>query len=180
MITEYKDKSEDIVLPPIPQELVSEFENTLHQLNFIKDNNKKLEKIYEFLDLYNKFVATFSVCHNGCSACCKNEVQITKLEAQFIQDNTEYLISNNYFNKNWDCPFLINDSCTIYNVRPFSCRTMHTLDDPKYCETNEEHKLYGAYFGRGVPMYEQLAAIIKTISPDIKDIRFYFQKNKNK
>jgi len=180
MTNTYKDKSENTILPPIPEELISEFKNTVHQLSFIENNNEKLEKIYNFLDSYNKFIDTFSVCHNGCSACCKNEVQITKLEAQYIQDNTEHLISNNYFNKNWDCPFLINDSCSIYNTRPFSCRTMHTLDDPKYCETNEEHQLYGAYFGKGVPIYEQLAAIIKTISPEIKDIRYYFQKIKNK
>lgn len=178
MITAYKDKSEIITLPTIPEELIAEFKNTVQQLNFTEDNNKKLKIIYDFLDLYNKFVDTFSVCHNGCSACCKIGVQITKLEAQYIQDNTEYLISNNYFNKKWDCPFLVNDSCSIYNIRPFSCRTMHALDDPKYCKTNEEHHLYGAYLGKGVPMYEQLATIIQTISTEINDIRYYFQKNK--
>lgn len=176
MNKQYKDKSEEIILPQIPKELNDAFKETLHQLNFMKNNNERLEKIYEFLDLYNKFVDTFSVCHNGCSACCKNEVQMTKLEAEFIQNNTEHVISNGYFNKKWDCPFLINDSCRIYNVRPFSCRTMHTLDDPKYCETNEEHRLYGAYLGKGVPMYEQFASIIKQLSPDIKDIRYYFKK----
>lgn len=177
MIKPYKNKNEKTELPPITKELVNKYDDTIHQINFTSDKYKILENIYDFLNTYNSFVDTFSVCHKGCSACCKNKVQITEIEAEYIQNNTDHKITNNsYFNKNWDCPFLIDNSCSIYNVRPFSCRTLHTLDDPKYCETSEEHQLYGAHLGKGVPMYERMASIIKTISPDIKDIRYFFKK----
>jgi len=34
------------------------------------------------------------------------------------------------------CPFLINDICSIYEMRPLTCRIHYVEDNPKLCETN--------------------------------------------
>jgi len=39
-----------------------------------------------------------------------------------------------WFTKNIPCPFLENALCTVYEARPLSCRTYHSLDDPGKCK----------------------------------------------
>ncbi|MDM5329851.1 YkgJ family cysteine cluster protein [Neobacillus sp. CF12] len=39
-----------------------------------------------------------------------------------------------YTRKNVKCPFLINNSCSIYDARPFVCRTYFSYGNPKNCE----------------------------------------------
>ncbi|HEC0150777.1 TPA: YkgJ family cysteine cluster protein, partial [Escherichia coli] len=50
-------------------------------------NNPFLEisLIYGFLDTFGEFASTFTVCQKGCSACCKIGVEMTALEASFIE-----------------------------------------------------------------------------------------------
>ncbi|HIP33359.1 MAG TPA: YkgJ family cysteine cluster protein [Bacteroidia bacterium] len=177
----YRDKSDIIDLPKIPTHFV-ELANTLIKDIFTTEESKinKLEKIYNFLTIYGNFVQTFSVCSKGCSHCCSIDVQITELEAIYIQEKghkqlKEY-IHNKSINNYTPCPFLNSDNgeCTIYNDRPFNCRTFHTLDDPKYCETNEEHQLYNTYTSE---YYSKLFDILLQYlnrHQDIYDIRDYF------
>ncbi|MEI4771427.1 YkgJ family cysteine cluster protein [Psychrobacillus sp. FJAT-51614] len=39
-----------------------------------------------------------------------------------------------YTRKNIKCPFLINNSCSIYDARPIVCRTYFSYGNPKNCE----------------------------------------------
>lgn len=43
-----------------------------------------------------------------------------------------------YTNKNVKCPFLIDNSCSIYEARPTSCRTYFSYGNPKACR-NENY-----------------------------------------
>jgi Fe-S-cluster containining protein len=42
-------------------------------------------------------------------------------------------IDNAYFNLKVKCPFLENESCTIYKSRPFACREYYVTTKPEYC-----------------------------------------------
>ena len=106
--------------------------NYHHYLNFI---NEKLKNFFEIQEPY-------IFCHKGCSLCCKNsqfpysqiEIQylkegIAKLEDKLrseIQLKIKKIIEKkkNYKGKNfrYDCPFLINNECTIYEHRGILCR----------------------------------------------------------
>ncbi|MFA7614090.1 MAG: YkgJ family cysteine cluster protein [Candidatus Caldatribacteriota bacterium] len=80
-------------------------------------------------------------CKNGCSRCCYVDLSVFSLEAQFIKDwfqalsaekkaelkvlwEQETSYQENFFGQNVAaCPFLKNESCSIYEARPVICRT---------------------------------------------------------
>ena len=69
-------------------------------------------------------------CKNGCSACCYYNLEISRAEAEYISVNTGAIITKNKIrNRNFHgvpCPFLKNDSCSIYEFRPYTCRRHFT------------------------------------------------------
>lgn len=90
-------------------------------------------------------------CKPGCSYCCYFKVEIKPLEiieiveyvkksfsAEKIEaavkqakDNIAELKHLDYSQQvatNQICPFLINENCSIYNVRPTKCRNAHATD----------------------------------------------------
>ena len=80
-------------------------------------------------------------CKNGCSQCCYVSLSVFNIEAQLIKDwftalkpsekevlKEKWLTpaqrKDNFFGEPKEsCPFLVNESCTIYEVRPIICRT---------------------------------------------------------
>lgn len=173
-------KPEEVILPPIPKELDDNFLKLLNRLkNMQSVPIDLLEQIYLFMEEHNKFVSTFSVCEKGCSACCNIPVNVSRLEAEYIHQKTGHKLSNRTILKTGrsPCPFLASDgSCSIYQYRPYNCRTFHTLDNPKYCSTDENHAVYGvSSMGYGSTMMAQLASIIRHVNKgEYKDIRAYF------
>jgi Fe-S-cluster containining protein len=47
-----------------------------------------------------------------------------------------------YAKKNARCPFLINDLCTIYPIRPYTCSTYAVITDKVYCEPDLSENEY--------------------------------------
>lgn len=102
-------------------------------LNFL---NSKLEKFFEKQKPY-------IFCHKGCAKCCKNaEFPYSELEVQYLlagysqlPPQTRQLIlerinklvedKKNCKDENfvYDCPFLIDDVCSVYQYRGIVCRT---------------------------------------------------------
>lgn len=138
-------------LPKIPKKLDQAFQALLLSLKSSTASPlSRLGKIYAYLDEYNAFVSTFSVCKPKCSHCCRISVQITELEAQYISGHTgrKIQISRQPLSSSVlesPCPFLDkNELCSIYEFRPFNCRAFHTLDDPNFCkDPNFPHIVYG-------------------------------------
>jgi Fe-S-cluster containining protein len=74
-------------------------------------------------------------CKKGCSVCCKNvEMPILSAEIEtigwHIKNRVGRELRRKILNKvdkqkpnSVACPFVINDSCSIYQVRPLACRT---------------------------------------------------------
>lgn len=65
-----------------------------------------------------------------------------------------------YWSARLPCPFLASGHCTIYPVRPFSCREHHVVSAPELCQieldrpepagTRLEHRTLAAYIGSTV------------------------------
>lgn len=182
----FRDKSDLVALPKIPESMHASFVAMGNRLNGGGLSYfDKLRAVYEFMDLYGAWVASFAVCTRGCSHCCRMDVRVGSLEAHYIQENAPVKVDG----LGWSvtaghrtaCPFLGSDNtCTVYEFRPFNCRTFHTLDDPKYCEDGDEsHQVYGsAGAGYGVGFYSTLAAWLERIEEThegrFRDIRDWF------
>jgi Fe-S-cluster containining protein len=90
-------------------------------------------------------------CKSGCDHCCYQAVGVTPPEALAIADHlkrtrrpdelaglkakladrfeaTRGLTPDERFSPEHPCPFLESARCTIYDVRPLSCRGMNSLD----------------------------------------------------
>lgn len=90
-------------------------------------------------------------CKNGCDHCCYQSVGLTPPEALAIaahlrqnlsqeelarvsahiascHERTRRLTAEERFSPEHPCPFLQAGSCSIYEVRPLSCRGMNSLD----------------------------------------------------
>ena len=182
---QFRDKNDIRPLPPIPEDLAKA---TMGLNDIFNANNlnplEKLAAAYALVDRYNVFVATFAVCQRGCHYCCRVDVDVSPLEVDFITTNTGVRArpgtdwSHNHASL---CPLLNADgTCSVYEYRPFNCRTFHALDDPKYCANkNESHQTYGAAAGGyGVGLYRAIARWLKGMHQvnnlQSRDIRDWF------
>lgn len=88
-------------------------------------------------DMFEK-QAPFIKCKKGCVYCCKDgEYPLSELEyvnlmlyyntlsndlKGIINNNIEKLLKTNK-QKFYECPFLVDNSCSVYPARPLLCRT---------------------------------------------------------
>ena len=94
--------------------------------------------------VYGEWAERFPLaCRKGCSACCTSSVTMTSLEGVVIFDFLRKAGREEQFltllartgppqsrPDGWDfspCIFLANDACTIYDARPFGCRSFGSL-----------------------------------------------------
>lgn len=177
-----RDKTAVPPLPPLPRHLFR-LHNGLMWLchHVVTAPLGRLRWIYRYMNVYNRFIAPLAVCERGCSACCRIDVELTETEAALIARQTGRTYSERSIHTvghTSPCPFLgAQGECTIYAVRPFNCRTFHTLDNPKYCSTGEDHTVYGVpSFGYGSKILFSLARLIERIDGHRprRDIRDFF------
>jgi len=172
-------------LPRIPKYLGKRANETAAAIAAHPGNDfDKLKLIYDYLDEYNDFVATFSVCKKGCNHCCKIDVDVTKVEALYIErftGKTMHRKRKRSQGHRTACPLLgADETCSVYEYRPFNCRTFHALDDPDLCaKPGVNHLVYGASSSpQQVDCYAQMNEIRKALNQtgERKDIRDYFGK----
>lgn len=110
-------------------------------------NNGNFEKFLEILDDDLKKIFEYQkeyiVCKKGCSLCCRrgdyplSEIEFEYLKAGFekLNEETKEKINNNIEElkkgnrDSYICPFLMEDSCSIYSHRPIICRTFGVLTE---------------------------------------------------
>ena len=121
-------------------------------IQYLFDVTKELNKFFEAQKNY-------IFCKKGCAKCCKNavfpytEVEFNllirgmmnldkKLQPQ-IMDKVEEIIQAKKFTTEkpfvYDCPFLINDVCSVYNYRGLICRAFGLMSFKK--GSNEKTKV---------------------------------------
>ena len=110
-----------------------------------------LHHIYEHNEAEAQPFKIQAICKKGCAFCCTHygSLDITTLEGLVIYEHIqrykkplrtkiEKAVSQNQRRKEngkpAKCPFLNkNNGCTVYAVRPFSCRQLYSLKDCREC-----------------------------------------------
>ena len=107
--------------------------NYITYLNFL---NEKLDKFFRQQKPY-------IVCKKGCSRCCRNAqfpytsiemtyllqglMRLDKETLNIISANVDRILEDEKTFQGerfrYDCPFLINDACSVYEYRGIVCRT---------------------------------------------------------
>jgi hypothetical protein len=176
-------------LPPVPNRFLDEANHLLNvRLNGPETLMELLTFAYDFLDKFNReFVSTFTSCSKGCSHCCRMDVQVTSLEAEYIVVGTGIHHSPSArFTRGHKtaCPFLSDGGeCSIYAVRPLFCRTYHALSAPALCgEPGAVIYQYGTMAANmGNRIYEGITSWVhfqnQHATAGFKDIRDFFPHN---
>lgn len=137
------------------QTALAEYQQSTHDLLSKKDSIGALKKSHL---RYNNIIAKTvdaspvkPVCASGCSYCCYYKVEVRAPEIFLIKEHLQQhfeadairnildsaeknaqLIRNltpeKHLTTNIKCPFLKENNCSIYSVRPFKCRNFHATD----------------------------------------------------
>lgn len=137
-------------------------------------------------------------CKKGCAACCHLITDISLTEAETILswmeergqtlspeqlkhlEQQEQITDSTVFTLSGlsKCVFLSQENtCSIYEVRPFVCRNYMVVNDPKYCDTKafpgyrtteqiipEAEIIYSAFcdkYGEGERLAKQILTVFK-------------------
>jgi Fe-S-cluster containining protein len=102
------------------------------------------ERIIDYLENIYSQIPGFNCQH--CHQCCGPIFWFEPediLIRQYMEKNKIERISwsREEFDKNQDkCPYLINDRCIIYSVRPIVCRLQGNISELR-CKSSDEKKL---------------------------------------
>ena len=176
------EEANAVQIPELPRTYVERYEALAKSIRLGNESGvSKLRKIFALTDTLAAFVAPYMVCEKGCSHCCHIDVLVTSVEAQYIHRNlgiaprAGHSISTGHSEAKRPCPFLSNNNCcSIYEHRPFACRTYFAVDDPALCEDpNCEHVTYTS---KSNGMLNQLFLMLGFVngSQPIRDIRDFF------
>jgi len=145
----------------------------------------KLLALFEFMTTLYGSVSRYTPCKKGCTSCCHYPVSITNLEIEFIERETGIKrakhIRKNTRPHNAPCPFLRNNTCSIYTHRPFFCRRHVTLTKTSHwcspdCAFTEEFPLLK--FSEVDRVFDAL--VRETGTPAFCDIREAFPSEENR
>ena len=110
------------------------------------EKQARLQTIYEEFDKRTREYRQEAICRAGCAFCCTRagRVDITTLEGLRIRNKMAQMARpiKKQVAKSLEkerrrreqestvpCPFLLkNNTCRIYDVRPFSCRRLYSLE----------------------------------------------------
>lgn len=119
----------------------AEMRSQINRLDHMASSPRsKLPKLYVLMEQVGALRAPYLACSAGCSACCKTiPVEISDLEAKHISEATgiayrrltpgrHSIKATSPDWKNTPCPFLQNDRCSIYEHRPYNCRSLGVVD----------------------------------------------------
>ncbi len=142
--------------------------------------------MYRAADQLGLATKNVAPCKNGCAHCCYQPVLVTPSEAKIIEESGAARINwdtelGNRPNKEYvgqPCPFLKDNKCSIYQVRPFSCRVHYSLDkDSMLCEVHPGENIQAPYLDNR-PLYDAYFASVGVEITRTADIRDWFVKTK--
>ena len=99
----------------------------------------KLPKLYALMEEVGDLRGPYMACSAGCGSCCRTvAIEISDLEAQHIaaaigrpaktfSPGMQPKVIGTTGKVDMPCPFLKNDSCSIYQHRPYNCRSVAIL-----------------------------------------------------
>lgn len=126
-----------------------------------------VEFLYKNKKLLKKFLVNYEKWHEkGYSIA--SSIDDERIKATLSSDKIDLAmektrpLSSLYLETQIPCPFLINNRCSIYNVRPLSCSGHYSVSPPRWCVPNSVNKptLYNL-----VPEDEDLISIMRLADP---------------
>jgi hypothetical protein len=136
----------------------------MKQLSLPRNFQWRAERMLEITNELVSFVEPVTPCKKGCSHCCYQTIIISSWEAEQIAKKTNKKIAEfKGYNPETDsreeltnrytgqpCTFLVNNECSIYEVRPFICRThLSVADDFTPCDIKNNPGASVPYFNFG-------------------------------
>jgi Fe-S-cluster containining protein len=111
----------------IPADLQDRENRLLETFSKHKGNQlSKLHDLYGFMDELFSYAARVTPCEKGCNHCCHIPVSVSALEFEYMKNRNRKLknkISYSDQDTSKPCPFLHKRACSIYEIRPFLCRS---------------------------------------------------------
>lgn len=103
----------------------------------------RVQRIRYVAGRWSDLVTTTAACRKGCSHCCHVPVMVPRSEARLIAKRTGAKLAANppaaplttdleeriMSYTGTACVFLKNGTCSIYEQRPLTCRTLANMDD---------------------------------------------------
>jgi Fe-S-cluster containining protein len=120
----------------------------------------KLPKLYALMEVVGDLRGPHVSCKAGCSACCRIiPVEISDLEARHLAAATGRKMRElppgrhtQLSHVDRHCPFLKDDRCTVYEHRPYNCRSLAAVDRDALACSDENSALTQAKDPRAVPV----------------------------
>lgn len=141
-----------------------------------------VELAHKISDLANADSTKNAVCAKGCSYCCQVNVDISGLEAAYIEVKTGREVKQTSYhlkpgNKLIEyCPFHNSETslCDIWEFRPIACRGFFAFDNPELCVSSDNvHAISSAW---NIPATKQLMEVLEhCCGGEVGDIRSYFK-----
>ncbi|CAH7411518.1 putative YkgJ family cysteine cluster protein [Vibrio chagasii] len=94
-------------------------------------------------------ISPVAVCRKGCGHCCRFPVHVTSVEAKVIANYADIklnklkraaIIESGKIQDDY-CPFFdkSESQCSVYEVRPLTCKLHASLDHYDYCAGTDAH-----------------------------------------
>jgi Fe-S-cluster containining protein len=165
----------------IPIKLKNQEEKLFDKVKKSKRNlTDQLVNLYEFMGEISASFSHLTPCKQGCSYCCRIRVDVSEIELSLIKSKARKAYNNATKDQEIGepCPFLKNNSCSVYEVRPFLCRR-HQVFTPTndLCVSNNDLGQELLSFSEVERSYIHILSESNFEKP--KDIREYFQSEKN-
>lgn len=135
-----------------------------------------LQNLYDFMDKLNAHVNKYTTCKKGCDACCYIHIDISALEAEYIEIKTgipRLEKANSFFEKGKPCPFLKDHCCSIYQYRPYVCRQHIAFFDANLYPVSSCNDIF-ATMSRFSEVEKSHRYLIMISKSEIHDIRAFF------
>lgn len=152
-------------LAAIEQAMTPQWKQTMHdRITSLSRQSaasrSKLPKLYVLMEEVGELRSPHVSCKAGCSACCRTiPVEISDLEARHIAAATGKTMANlppgrhtQLKDVTTPCPFLVENQCSIYEHRPYNCRSLAAVDRDALSCSDENTALTRAKDPRAVPV----------------------------
>lgn len=117
---------------------------------------KRKGRLKQFLDNYEKWKIDAESITDEIDQIRIHALSSSIPTHQVLTDTRP--LSNRYLEANIRCPFLVDDKCSIYEVRPMACSGHHSVTPPGYCTPASQHK---PDIRNSIPDDENFMAIIR-------------------